>query len=341
MTKTLKRTLRIILPLTFGLVVLWLLYRNVDLDNVMETLRSDVDRPLIALSCLMGTVGNVFRGLRWHLLLRTVDERPSLRDAMLCVHGNYAVNMALPRLGEIWRCGMIAHYAPMPFAQALGTLLVDRTFDILLTLLLLMVAMWLNFPFFSSFFTENPDLVLKLRGLLSSPTFYIIIALLSVLSVLAVRFLIRRGYRQTIASKLRGVREGIVSVLRMRSKWTFGLYSLLIWLCYFMQMYIPLYAFSFTSGLSIEVAILAFSLATIAVAAPVQAGMGAWHFMVIYTLIFFGVSHDDSASFALIVHTTQTLWTTIVGLAAMALLPFGHRQRRRIREDNNLSGSHE
>lgn len=321
MNKNLKRTLQIILPLSFGFIILWLLYRNVDMGGIVEILRSNADGTLIAISCLVGTLGNVFRGLRWHLLLKTVDDRPTLRDAMLCVHGNYAVNMAFPRLGEVWRCGMIAHYAPMPFTKAFGTLLVDRSFDIILTLIFVLCAMMVNFPFFSSFFTENPDLMLKMQGLLSSSTFYIIIGLLILLTIIAIFFLHRRGYWSIIRTKLQGVWEGIISVARMQSKWSFGLYSLLIWICYFLQMYIPFYAFSFTQGLSIEVAMLAFALAIIAVAAPVQAGMGAWHFMVIYTLMFFGVAHDSAAAFALIVHSTQTLWTTIVGLIAMGLLP--------------------
>ncbi|WP_234394669.1 hypothetical protein [Porphyromonas cangingivalis] len=62
-------------------------------------------------------------------------------------------------------------------------------------------------------------------------------------------------------------------------------------------------------------------MSSIAVAAPVQAGMGAWHFMVIYTLATFGVTKADAASFALIVHTIQTLFTTLIGLLAMGVLP--------------------
>lgn len=321
MTKSLKRTLQIIIPLTFGILILWLLYRNVDMQSIMRMLRSDANWTLIIISCLMGTLGNVFRGLRWQILLRTVDPRPTLRDSMLCVHGNYAVNMAFPRLGEVWRCGMIAHYAPMPFTKAFGTVLVDRSFDILMILLIVLCSMLVNFPFFRSFFTENPDLMVKAQKLTASVTFYLLIGLLFVLMVAGWWFLRRKGYWHSFHTKLHGVWEGILSMGKMKRKWSFGIYTLLIWSCYFMQMYIPFGAFSFTQGFSIEVALLAFSLACIAVAAPVQAGMGAWHFMVIYTLMSFGIGHDDAAGFALIVHTTQTLWTTLVGLIAMALLP--------------------
>lgn len=321
MTKPLKRTLQIVLPLSFGLLILWLLYRHVDMQSIMQMLRSDANWSLLILSCLMGTMGNVFRGLRWQILLKTVDQRPRLLDSMLCVHGNYAVNMAFPRLGEVWRCGMIAHYAPMPFTKAFGTLLVDRTLDILMILGIVFLTMLVNFPFFQSFFGENPALVDKVHRIISSPTFYIVSALLIVLLVLGCWFLIHKGLWQTFRSKLHGVWEGILSVGRMKSKWSFGLYTLLIWFCYFLQMYIPFGAFSFTQGLTIEVALLAFSLACIAVTAPVQAGMGAWHFMVIYTLMSFGVGQDEAAGFALIVHTSQTLWTTIIGLIAIVLLP--------------------
>ena len=68
-------------------------------------------------------------------------------------------------------------------------------------------------------------------------------------------------------------------------------------------------------------ALVIFSLITISSILPVQGNIGPWHFVVIQSLIFFGVAADPAASFALIVHASQTATTTLVGLVAILLLP--------------------
>ena len=60
-------------------------------------------------------------------------------------------------------------------------------------------------------------------------------------------------------------------------------------------------------------------------AVPVQGGIGPWHFMVISTLVCFGVNENDAAAFALVVHTIQTAWTALCGLFGVAALPIINR----------------
>ena len=78
--------------------------------------------------------------------------------------------------------------------------------------------------------------------------------------------------------------------------------------------------------LGITVGLIAFTMSSIGVAVPVQAGIGAWHFMVIATLVCFGVNENDAAAFALVVHTVQTAWTVICGLFGIVALPLTNRE---------------
>lgn len=50
---------------------------------------------------------NIVRGLRWGLLISSLGERFKMSNVIYAVLGNYAVNLVLPRVGEVWRCGMI------------------------------------------------------------------------------------------------------------------------------------------------------------------------------------------------------------------------------------------
>lgn len=113
----------------------------------------------------------------------------------------------------------------------------------------------------------------------------------------------------------------------MKHKWLFIVETLLIWISYFIYFYTTFYAFSFTSHLGVEVGLIAFAMGSIAVAVPVQGGIGPWHFMVITTLVCFGVVETDAAAFALVVHMVQTLWQGVTGLFSITALPIINRKR--------------
>ena len=123
--------------------------------------------------------------------------------------------------------------------------------------------------------------------------------------------------------------DGMKSVWLLKRKGLFLAQTLLIWGGYFCYFYITFYAFDFTRDLGIKVGLIAFTMSSIGVAVPVQAGIGAWHFMVIATLVCFGVNENDAAAFALVVHTVQTAWTVICGLFGIVALPLTNR-------DNNV-----
>jgi hypothetical protein len=121
--------------------------------------------------------------------------------------------------------------------------------------------------------------------------------------------------------------NGMKSIWLMKHKWLFIVETLLIWISYFIYFYTTFYAFSFTSHLGVEVGLIAFAMGSIAVAVPVQGGIGPWHFMVIMTLVCFGVVETDAAAFALVVHMVQTLWQGVTGLFSIAALPIINRKR--------------
>jgi hypothetical protein len=59
--------------------------------------------------------------------------------------------------------------------------------------------------------------------------------------------------------------------------------------------------------------------------APAPNGMGAWHFMVIQSLILLGVVSTQAESFALVVHSLQTAGIIVLGIFAFIALPIINR----------------
>ena len=325
--KSILRTgLKVILPLAFGCLLLWFLYSKMDTAEIWRVIREGVRYDIILLSLLFGLLANVTRGLRWGLLIGSLGERYRVSNAIYAVLGNYAVNLVLPRVGEVWRCGMVARYDKISFSKLLGTLLIDRVSDTVMVGLITLSIVLFNIDFFASFFERNPDLVVGFRSMFNSIWIYVAVILLAggawfVFTYMSDFKLVRKAREM-----LGNVWTGMKSVWYMKHKARFLVETLLIWGGYFLYFYITFYAFDFTRNLGVGVGLIAFTMSSIGVAVPVQGGIGPWHFMVITTLVCFGVSETDAAAFALVVHTVQTAWTGLCGLFGVVALPLINRK---------------
>lgn len=329
----LKSILKLIIPLSLGGLVLWLLYRNVDMNEVRRVLEADVDYGMLTLSLIFGLAANIVRGLRWNLLIPPIvpeeEPRPRLINAILSVLGSYSVNMTIPRAGELWRCAEYKRHEQLPFSELLGTLINDRLADVFSLGLILVGVIIAQSSFFIDFLQTHPSAMARTQVVLASPWLY-----LSVVFGLAIAFVVWRVLRRNPKNKVSQfslkILSGISSVRAMEYRGLFLLYSLMIWIGYFLFFYITFFAFPFTRELGINVAFIAFSMSSLSALAPVQNGLGPWHFMVITTLTMYGVRELDAKAFALIVHTMQTLWIAFVGLVAILALPIVNRRYRRI-----------
>ena len=330
-----RKIIQILLPLALGIILLWYLYRNQDIGEMMNVMKKGVRYDILLFSLIFGLFGNMFRGFRWALLIDSLGKRVKRKNTVYAVLGNYAINMALPRVGEIWRCGVISKYEKQSFTKLLGTLFVDRIMDTVVVALLTMCLFVFNIKFFSNFFSENPPAIIEtITSIIFSVRTYIGIGVLA----LFVWFVFAKFRHLTIVRKIedmmRNIGEGIKSLWKIERKKTFFVQTISIWLCYFLYFYITFFAFDFTKDLGIRIALIAFAMSSIGVAVPVQGGIGVWHFMVITTLVAFGVDKNDAGAFAFLVFAVQTLWLVLVGLFGIAALPIVNKGKSEDGEPN-------
>ncbi len=322
--------LKVILPLGLGVFILWLVYRKMDFAAIMHVLRSNVNFWVIASSLIFGLLANIVRAYRWNLLFKPLGENPQMHNLIYAVLGNYVVNLVLPRLGEVWRCGMIAKYEKISFPKLFGTLLVDRLADTLTVGLIVLAVIPLNIPFFKGYLSRNPEIFEKFNHFISSPWLYAGIFLFIAILWATFKFLGHIKIMVRLKYFLNNIWEGIKTVWYMKDKWKFLFYTFLIWFGYFLYFYICFFAFDFTKDLGWVAGLIAFGLSSVAVAVPVQGGIGAWHAAVIASLINFGVLENNAAAFALIVHTIQTVFTALAGLFGVIALPIVNRSKNEI-----------
>lgn len=319
----------ILLPLLLGIGVLFILYKDVDFNQIFNILENEVSIPILLFSLLFGFIAHTIRGFRWYLLVRPLqDRKPRIINSVLTVLGSYAVSMVVPRSGEFWRCWYMGKYENIRFDKLLGTLITDRIIDIII---LLSIVSFIGFIFtseFTSFLNNNNTITNYLLSIIHSYWLYTIIVLAICTLIIGIFWLKKRPDNKFV-KLIKGVIVGIQTIRSMPHKWLFIMESLLIWICYFLFFYINFYAFPFTQGLGIEAGVIAFAFSSMSAIVPVQGGIGAWHFLVISTFSLWNISDIDSKSFALIVHSMQTLSISLVGLIAIFLLPLVNRVGQR------------
>lgn len=323
----LRAFVKIFLPLGFGCLLLWFLYGSMDIGEIWRVVREGVRYDIILVSLLFGLFANIVRGLRWGLLISSIGERFKMSNLVYAVLGNYAVNMVLPRVGEVWRCGIITKYDKIPFTRLFGTLLVDRVSDTVVVGMVTLLIFIFNFDFFVGFFARNPMLLDGFRAMLDSIWIYVGVVVLAAVVWLVFKYMSNFTLVQRVKALLRNVWDGMKSIWLLKHKVRFLLQTMMIWGGYFCYFYITFYAFDFTRELGVAAGLVAFTMSSIGVAVPVQAGIGAWHFMVIATLVCYGVNENDAAAFALVVHAVQTAWTVLCGLFGIVALPLANRKR--------------
>ncbi|MDL2255732.1 flippase-like domain-containing protein [Parabacteroides sp. OttesenSCG-928-K15] len=323
---TLRTSLKIVIPLVFGGLLLWLIYRNMDIKAIWEVIRRGVRYDIIAFSLLFGLLANIFRGLRWSLLIDSLNMPHNKVRAVSAVLGTYAVNLVLPRMGEVWRCGIVTKYDKIPFTKLFGTLLIDRISDVVVVGLVTVVLFFSNLSFFTNFSQRNPELLDGFHSIFTSLWIYVCALIIIAAVWFVFRYMSSFALVRKVKNMLKNVWLGVKSIWLLEDKMKFLLQTVIIWVCYFFYFYITFYAFDFTRELGFHKGLIAFTMSSIAVAIPVQGGIGPWHFMVISTLVLFNVVETDAAAFAAVVHTLQTAWTGLCGLGAILALPLINRK---------------
>ncbi len=319
MKKIFNYTLKTVLPILLGVFILYVVYDDFDFSQLWNELKG-MNLVWFAVSVFFGIMSHVVRGWRWKLTLAPLGYNPSSATCVDSVYVAYAANLVLPRVGEVSRCVILERHEHVPFAHALGTLVMERMIDTLMVLLITLVAVAVQWPVFCEFVNEAG---VRVPGgeMLSTPK-GAMVALLSLVALsLLLFFLLRRlSIWKRIKSFAARFIEGLLSLRKMKNGRLFVVETVGIWFCYFMQFYLCFFCFGFSSGLSVAAALLLFVGGSIAVVVPTPNGAGPWHYVIISIMVLYGVTTTDAQVFALIVHSTQTLLVALLGLYGIAAL---------------------
>lgn len=321
-TFMLKNILKILLPFALGAGILWWMYRDADWMMLWQSVTGEMKWSWMIFSFVFGALAMVARAWRWRLALEPLGEQPRMRTVTDAVMLSYAASLVVPRIGEVTRCGTLKRMDGTPFTKALGTVVTERIVDSLLIMLLTMAALVSQLPVFLNFVRTTGVTPRQLLDRFTQTGYIVtvlcLVALVGGLIFLALRYAVLQRGRDL----LHDIRDGILSLRRVRRAWLYWLLSLAIWTCYFLHFYLAFFCFEATENFPILAAFLVFCIGSFAVLVPTPNGAGPWHFAVKTMLVIYGVAEAPAVMFALVVHTVQTLLVVVLGIGAWTDLSF-------------------
>jgi len=306
--------------LTLTALLLWFSFRKADMGQLWEGIKN-ARYGWVILSVLIGIAAYFIRAQRWRLLIAPLGYKPKLNAVYNAVIIGYFANLLFPRLGEVARCGALNKSDKIPFDKLVGTVVVERVFDMLCLIIIILATFFLRLETFGKFVQDN--LLQKLSE--GSSTSLLALALVALAGFAAAAFLVWYFRESSLIKKgrsfVKGIGDGLKSFAAMQHRRQFLLCTLLLWTCYWLMAWLVLYAVPATAQLGAVDGLVIMVLGSFGVVAPTNGGLGAYHAITsIGMFAIFGVPENDGLLYATISHESQMLVMIALGLAAYVQL---------------------
>lgn len=313
-----------ILGIAFALVLLWAAFAGSNPQILWHYIQGIQPLYLIPIS-IIAILGHLLRAWRWRILLAPLSNRPvSLFNAFTAVMVGYAVNIIIPRGGEIARIISLSRSEKLPWAGILPTMFIDRILDIATIVILLAFSLAFLPPNLAWDLTWLRPwglilAVVAIGGLVSLP--FVGKVLRYVLNLQLVKEKIPEKFLD-LASKLAGEFEQGTACLKNPLAYPeIAVLSVLIWSTYWAGFYLMLMAFGLTTQVNLLNAFIVFTIGSFGVLIPTPGAVGSYHFLVSQALIIIcGVNRDQALAFVSLLHLfTFMLVPPLVAFALVAL----------------------
>ena len=325
MNPTIKKTLKYLASAAVAVLLLWFSFRDVEWASFAAVLK-ECHWGYVALSMAAGSFAFLLRALRWRRLLMPIDESISTLTTFNGVNIGMISNFVFPRIGEFVRCGVITRRsAPVDpehpdkkkasYDKVLGTVVLERSWELLVMLLLLAVVVVAGFKRFGGFFVEQIWNPMAQRLDFS---IWWIVALLVAVCVAGLWLLWRYRESNAFCSKVwgifKGILQGFASCLKMEKKWLFFAYTACIWLTYWLMAASTVWAAPFLEHLDVIDALFLSLVGGIGFAVPVPGGIGAFHFVISLALsMVYDIPMEMGIVYATLSHTSQAITQIFFG----------------------------
>ncbi|MEW5766918.1 MAG: lysylphosphatidylglycerol synthase transmembrane domain-containing protein [bacterium] len=306
----LKRT-SLWVGILISVVFLWLAFREVDFARVKEAIK-DANYGYFVLALILSMGTTVFRTIRWRYILTPLCALKYHRIfSWICI--GYMANNLLPaRLGEVLRAYMMGKKEGVSKSATLGTIVVERIFDGLALLFLLLLM-----PYFFSLPAWAKKAGIFGTAFFISASFVLILFLIKKeAAVELIKGIVSRllpWIADRVGHLLSAFVLGLEIIYYRKRILAIFVFSILVWiqeaLCYYAV------AFSFGLDLPFYVPIFTVIMVNLGIMIPASPGyVGTFEFFTILSLGLFQVEKSLAASYSVVVHAAVFIPVTLIGL---------------------------
>ncbi len=287
----------------------------------------------VVAAMLSGLLAFFFRGLRWRMLLNTIDESLKVSTCFNATNISALVNLGIPRSGEFVRCGVVSKSSKLDengkrlasYDKVVGTAIIDRIWDVAVLLILVLYILFGMGENFANFLSQQ---ILSKVNISLTTIFLIVVSFVSILFI--VNYYAKITFFAKVKKVFKGIGSGLASCLRIKRSWLFFVYTIFIWSLYFCMSWFILLAvkgivpssmpqfaegFENLAKLGMKDALFLMIVGALSSLVPVPGGFGAFHYMIILCLdVFYGIPQGLGIIFATLSHESQVFIQALSGI---------------------------
>lgn len=318
-----KKTVKYIVSIAVAVVLVYFSFRGVDWNGFFSGL-SSCRWAWVVGAMLFSILSFLIRSERWRRLMLPFDSKIGVRTTYNAVCIGYLANFVFPRIGEVVKCGVgstrqskVAGSSEgklYNFDKYVGTVVMEKTFDILSVMALfaiLLVAWWHKF---GTFFTQKILSPLEERNFAGLVWVVLAIAVIILAIYLLRRFRDRSPFCAKVLKFISGLWTGFKSCFSTKGSSVFLIYTIALWLSYIMMSWCIIRSLPFLDSMGFVDAMFVCAAGGLGWIVPAPGGIGSYHFVVALALsTIYGVNWETGLLVATLNHGAQAVTMVLCG----------------------------
>ncbi|RXM37977.1 TIGR00374 family protein [Chryseobacterium sp. CH21] len=286
-----KSILTIVISLAFAGFFLWLALRGLDFKVIQKSL-AKANYLWVLFASVFGLLAYWFRAIRWNLMLEPMGHRISNSNALWSISFGYLMNLTIPRSGEVARATALYGVEKVPVDKSFGTIILERVVDLVCMLGFLGLTFLFKYEAILSFF-KNSGINIPTKMLIA----LLVLVIGSILFFVFRKRLVDVPFLGKVVNFIDGIFEGLTSIFKLKEKGKFILYTLGIWICYYLAAYLVCFALPETSNFTFADGFFIIVVGTLGMIIPASGGIGAYNLAMKYGFMALFISIGKSADF--------------------------------------------
>ena len=323
------KTLKIILPILFGVFLIWVTYKNTTPQERADVLKyiQEANYFWVGISIILGLSSHLSRAYRWGFTLESMGYNTKFLNRFMAVMIAYFANLGIPRSGEVLRATTITSYENVPFEKAFGTIVAERIADLIMSIAFVFIALFLQYNLILNILKTIYNTIYN--TILSDARFlsvFISIALLILFFIYRIFKNPKNNFVIKVKNFITGLKEGVLSILTMKKKWAFIGHTIFIWVMYLLMFYVIFFSLIETHNISFGAAIVSFVTGSFTIATT-NGGLGSFPLVIQETLSLFSISTQSGLAIGWIIWSSQTILTVVAGVFSFFYLPIFNNKK--------------